>query len=290
MGDLIIALVSGLCLGGTYALLSMGIVLVFRGTGIFNLCHGELLLLAAYLVATIAGHHVSLGLAALIGVATLAAVSMIIYRLGLYRTTGQPSFIGLIATLGIATVLDNVMNLAWGSGQYEISAGWLPSGSVHMAGAGVSELDISVAVIALVLCGLVVLWLQFTSIGIRMRAAGSNALLASQSGINVRRYYLGVWAVAGGLAAAAGVLYGSTVLITPSLSGLGLLALPAVMLGGLDSVVGAMVGGVLIGILQACVTTYWNGTVLDVVTYGVLLLILLIRPEGILGSREAVRV
>jgi branched-chain amino acid transport system permease protein len=290
MGNFVISIVSGLALGGTYALLAMGIVFVFRGTGVFNLAHGELLLLGAYLVGTLLAHEVPFAAASVVSVFAIALIGVLIYRFVLSKTTGRPPFIGMVGTFGIATALDGAMNIAYGERQFSLTATWLPSGSLRVAGVGVSWLTVWVAVFAIVLSAAVVVWSRLTDAGVRLRAAGSDPLLASQSGINVRRYYLLAWAMAGGLAAAAGISYGTTVIVNSSLESLGLAALPAVILGGMDSIDGALAGGIVVGLMQGFVTTYWGPQNLDVATYGLLLVALLVKPEGLFGTREIVRV
>ena len=290
MARVVISVVGGLSLGATYSLISLGLVLAFRGTGIFNLAHGEFLLLGAYLVAKWQASGWPLGVASVLAIVAVAAVGMLFYRLVLYRTTGLPHFIGLVASLGLAAIMDGAMSIYFGSDERTIRVSFLPKGSYRIFGAGLAKSTVILAVFALFVACATALWARFTDAGTRMRAAGFNALLASQGGINVRRFYIGAWALAGGLAALAGITYGSTNLVTPSLVQLGLAALPAVMIGGIDSIDGAVIGGLLVGLLQGFVTTYWGGNVLNAVTYGVLLLVLLVKPEGLFGTKGAVRV
>jgi branched-chain amino acid transport system permease protein len=131
---------------------------------------------------------------------------------------------------------------------------------------------------------------RFTSLGRRIRAAGQSPLLASQGGINVRRLYLGSWAIASVLAGIAGIAYGTTNIVGTGLVGVALSAFPAILIGGLDSVEGAIVGGLLVGVFQGFVATYLDPKLLDVLTYSLLLVIMLFLPQGMFGTKSIARV
>jgi branched-chain amino acid transport system permease protein len=132
--------------------------------------------------------------------------------------------------------------------------------------------------------------LQTTRPGRQVRVAGQDPVLASQSGINVRVIHMLSWAGAAALAGIAGIAYGSSNVIDTSMVQLGLSAFPAIVIGGMDSIVGAIVGGVIVGIVQGFVATYLNPSLENVFTYTLLLLVMLVVPEGIFGTRRAVRV
>lgn len=285
------AVVGGLELGATFALVGLGLVLAYRATDTINFAHGELMLLGAYVVgrwnargayAFIWSVAVSLVIVALLGA--------LLFRAILQRTVGLPPFVPIVATLGFASIADGVMNLIFGSQQYTITIPGAPTGSLHLAGATFGSNGVVLATVSYAIAIGVVLLMRFTGVGMRVRQAGQNALLASQGGTNVRRVYLLSWATAAALAALAGITYGSTNVVNPAMEELAFLALPAILLGGLDSMFGAIVGGVLIGLLQSFISTYWNGAYVSVSTYTVLLLVILVRPQGILGTRQVARV
>jgi len=123
-----------------------------------------------------------------------------------------------------------------------------------------------------------------------VRAAGQDSVLASQGGIHVRRMYIGAWVIGGVLAAIAGILYGSTSIVDSSMSGLGLIAIPALVLGGLDSFEGAVAGGLIVGIVQGFITVYLGGQWVNPVTYTLLLVVLLVLPRGLFGTQEVLKV
>jgi branched-chain amino acid transport system permease protein len=285
------AIVSGLFLGGTYALIALGLVLVFRATNTFNFAHGQAMLLAAYVVGKYANGSSASFLGTFgIGLVLVAAISVAFYILVLRRLVGQSLFLAVIATLGLGSLLDGIMGVAFRTQQYAIENPLLPKGSLHVFGARVQTATVLIAAVSLAIAGLIALVLQKTQLGIRVRAAGQSPLLASQGGINVRAVYILSWATAGILAGLAGLAYGSTAIVTPALVDVANLALPAMMLGGLDSFVGAIVGGVIIGVLQGLTATYVGSDHVDAITYAVLLLVLLVRPSGLFGTKIVTRV
>jgi branched-chain amino acid transport system permease protein len=290
MAQFVISVIGGLATGSAYCLLSLGLVFAFRGTGIFNLAHGQLLLLAAYLVAEWSTTGVPFGLSVVAGILVVAFIGVLFYRLVLYRAVGLQPFIALIATLGLAAILDGITSLIFGGKSLQISASILPPGVLHIAGTGISEATLVLTAFSLCVALAIIIWSHRTETGTRLRAAGQNALLSSQGGINVRRFYMAAWALSAGLAAIAGITYGSTNLVSPTMVDLGFSALPAVMIGGIDSIDGALIGGLAIGLLQGFVATYAGGQLLDVTTYTVLLVVLLFRPQGLLGTKEVIRV
>jgi branched-chain amino acid transport system permease protein len=283
------SLVGGLTLGGTLALIALGLVLAFRATRTFNFAHGELMLLPAFIVGYFQAHHVSLGLALPLTLLVSTLTGVLFYVLVLRRTTGLPLFMGIVATLGLASVLDGVMGILFGGNQYAIVLPEIPTGVTRIGGAGISQTTLALSGWTIGLAIIVIAIVRFTHLGLTIRAAGQDPVLASQCGINVRRVYTGSWAAVAVLAGIAGISYGSTTVVNTSMVGLGLVALPAIMLGGLDSIEGAVVGGLIIGLVQGFTQTYLGGQYVDVVTYSILLVVLLIHPEGLFGTKHVVR-
>jgi branched-chain amino acid transport system permease protein len=291
MTQVIVSLIGGISLGGTYALVALGIVLAYRATSTFNFADGEFMLLPAYLVgAWQAKHEASLGVAVLGGLVIVAVIGVGFYLLVLQRTTGLHHFMGIIATLGLAAVLDGVMLLIFGSPEYTIRASFLPHGVVSIGGARFSATTLTLTAFTLVLATFIAAWLRFTNSGRRLRAAGQDPILASQGGINVRSYYTWSWALSAILAGIAGVVYGMTNVVDSSLVNVALVAFPAIIIGGLDSIEGAVIGGLMIGIFQGFVATYLGSQLLDVLTYALLLVVMLTFPRGLFGTKQVMRV
>ena len=291
MDRFIVSLIGGASLGGTYALIGLGLVLAFRATETFNFAHGELMLLPAFMVGYFQAHN-SMPFAAglVVSLVVIAVVGVLFYLLVLQKTTGLPVFMSLIATLGLAAILDGVIAILFGSNQYGITFPGLPKGVTHVFGARISTESIVLTIFTVLLAALVAGVMRFTNLGTRIRAAGQDAVLASQGGIQVRRLYMGSWAIAAVLAGIAGISYGSVGIVNTSVTQLALSAIPAIMLGGLDSIEGAVVGGLVVGIIQGFTDTYLGGQYQDVVTYSLLLVILLTRPQGLFGTQQVSRV
>jgi branched-chain amino acid transport system permease protein len=292
MSQFLVSLISGIALGGTYALIALGIVLIFRATDTFNFAHGQFMLLGAYLVAKWQGEWKGAPLIVVLaaGIAVVAVVGWLLFRIALRRIIGAPPFIGVIATLGFAAVADAVMTIIFGPEERTITFSFLPEGSYVWAGAHISKASVYIAIVSLFVAGVTALVIAKTRVGAKVRAAGQDVLLASQSGINVHRVYAGSWAAGCALAAFAGITYASTNVVTPDMVSLGLVAFPAILLGGLDSIEGAIVGGVVTGLIESFTASYWGGQWTYVTTYSLLLVVILVRPAGLFGTKTIVRV
>lgn len=285
----ILSVVSGLTLGGTISLIALGLVLAFRATRVFNFAHGELLLLPAFILGYYELKGWSFGPSALLGIAAATAVAVAFYWVVLRRTAGLSLFMGIIATLGLASMLDGLMGILFPLGQFAVRIPGIPTGSVVVGGASISDSSLIFGGIAFGLSFLVIAVIRLTHLGLSIRASGMNSTLASQCGLPIEKLHAGSWAVAGILAAIAGIVYASESSAGLPMIDLGIAALPAILLGGLDSVEGAVIGGIIVGLLQAFSQTYLGGSYVNLTTYGLLMVVLLLYPQGMFGSKEVVR-
>ena len=291
MSELVISVTVGLTLGGTFVLIALGMVLGFRATSTLNFAHGQFMVLGGF----IAGYWQATSgrpwwVDVIPSIVILGAVGAVFYRLVLQPTIGLPHYVGLIASLGVAAIADGLMGIIFGAeSQYLIRIPILPDGVVRIAGVRVSSESLVLAAFSFALAGAVAAVLRFTQLGLRVRAVGQHPVLASQGGINVRAVYMGSWAIASALAGVAGIVYGATSVVGTDMVEVALLAFPAMLLGGIDSVTGAIVGGVLIGLLNGVVLVFLGGGAVTAITYTVLLLVILIRPSGLFGTREVAR-
>ena len=289
MVKLIASIIGGIELGGTFALISLGIVLAFRATKVFNFAQGQLLLLPAFILGYSEVHNVPLSISIPLAFIVNILVSVSFYFLVLNRTTNLPLFMGIIATLGLAAILDGAMGILFQVGQYQINIPGVPKGFVLIYGAGISKAEIFFAIFTLVIAIIFAAVIRYTHIGLSLTAAGQNALLSSQCGLQVRRLHAISWGLAATLAAIAGISYGTSTIANTSMAGLGLDALPAIMLGGLDSIEGAIFGGLVVGLIESFTASYLGGPYINLVTYSLLLVLLMLRPQGIFGTKEVVR-
>jgi branched-chain amino acid transport system permease protein len=293
MSQLLTLVVSGLSLGCIYALIALGFVTVFRATRVVNLAHGSLLLLGAYVVGRT---HGTLGFAraVVLGVAVTAAVGMLVEAAIVRRS--RHADLGTLAmlTLGVDVLLATELTRRIGTDLLTIGDPW-GADVARVGGVGLPLTRLAAAAVALVLVGGLLAASRLSGWGIAMRAAATSAETAALMGIRLGRVAAGAWALAGALAAVAGVFF--TAFPSPGIgAGVGLAALgaavPAAVLGGLDSTSGALLGGLVIGMVSTLAAGYQDQLAFlgrglgAVVPYAVMLLVLLVRPSGLLGTRE----
>jgi branched-chain amino acid transport system permease protein len=298
MNQFIELLISGLSLGCIYALIAMGFVVVFKATNVVNFAHASVLMLGAFLVAR---WHASLGFfgavaAAAACCAVVAALCDIVLVRPLRRRRGTQDVLAIL-TIGINIVLGTELAREVGTDLLPSGAPW-GSDVTHLLGVTVPQTRIAAAVVALALMGL--FWLAFTRSdwGVAMRSAASDPEAAALSGIRLGRVAAGAWALAGALAAIGGAFFTSfpAAGVNNSTGLLALTAIPAAVLGGLDSTAGAVVGGLTIGVATTLAAGYQDQIAFlgrglsEVVPYIALLLVLLWRPSGVFGTREVTRV
>lgn len=278
-----------LVLAAIYALISCGYVLVYRVSRVLNLAHGELMMLGAYLLTTTAslfgGHPVvAILMAAVLGL----TVGVLVYVLLMRRMTGEMVLAAVLCTIALGVMLRGVMVLTWSAQvRHPIAAlGWTNASLDLIGGARISLVSLCLVGATILVYGGLFGFLNFSRWGIRMRAAGQNPLLASQRGIQLH----GVYAIAWGLSTFIGGLAGMLISLDSGLDAtmaiLGLKAFPAALVGGLDSLAGALLGSAIVALAEVLLIQYVNPLLSDVVPFFVLLAVLVFRPWGLLGSRE----
>ena len=291
-------LVSGLSLGCIYALIAMGFVIVFKATNVVNFAHASVLMLGAYLVAK---WHESLGfvgalLAAAAACAVVAALIDVLLVRPLRRRRGGIDALAIL-TIGVNIVLATELTRQVGTDILPTGAPW-GSDTASFLGITVPQTRIAAAIVAIALMGAFYAAFKYSDWGVAMRSTAADPETAALMGIRLSRIAAGAWAVSGFLAAIAGAFFtsfpASGVSTTTYL--LALTAIPAAVLGGLDSITGAVVGGLVIGVSITFTAGYQDELsflgrgLSDVIPYVVLLLVLLWRPSGLFGTREISRV
>jgi branched-chain amino acid transport system permease protein len=279
----------GLFSGGLLALVALGFVLIYKGTGVINFAMGEFMMLGAYFFYTA---NVVWGLALWLALpatlAAVAAVAALIERTILRPLSGQPVISVLMATIGLASVLHGGIEAVWSGRNYEMPA-LLPRkpfflGDVMIPG----QIVWSFCLAAVVIAGFT-LYFRFSKTGVAMRAAASDPVTAYVMGIDVRHTQRLTWIFAGVVGAMAGIVVASMSSLSPALGTTALGVLAVIILGGLDSIAGAIVAGLVIGLLESLTAGYLGGKVRDIVPYVVVLVILLVRPYGLFGTRQIER-
>ncbi|GIX46137.1 MAG: branched-chain amino acid ABC transporter permease [Candidatus Tectimicrobiota bacterium] len=282
--------VNTLVLAATYALIACGYVLVYRVSRVLNLAHGELMMLGGYLLLTTASLFAGRPLLA-VAVALLLSLGLglLVYVVLMRHFTGESVLAAVLVTIALGILLRGLAILLWTAQlQYPLVAlGWQNPALSLGGGAVISAAGLlTLAAVAVVYGGLL-LFLRYTPWGIRMRAAGENPLLAAQRGVALPQ----VLALAWGLATLSGGLAGMLLACDSGIDGtaviVGLKAFPVALVGGLDSLSGALVGALLVAAAEVLAIAYLDPLVSDVVPFFVLLAMLLLRPWGLFGRREA---
>ena len=309
MGFFLETLIGGLMTGMLYSLVAIGFVLIFKASGVFNFAQGAMVLFAALAMARFAewipkglGFDSKLlanVLAFVAAMALMIAVAWVIERLVLGKLVNQEGITLLMATLGITYFMDGFGQTVFGSDIYKIDIG-LPKDPIFLlestfqGGVLVNKEDLYAAVIAAALVIVLTMFFQYTGTGRALRAVADDHQAAQSIGIPLSRVWVIVWSVAGFVALVAGVIWGSKLGVQFSLSVLALKALPVVILGGLTSVPGAIVGGLLLGmgekLSEVFIGPLVGGGIEIWFGYVVVLLVLLVRPQGLFGEKIIDRV
>jgi branched-chain amino acid transport system permease protein len=289
--------ISGISLGFVLALLALGFVMIFKATRVVNFAHGSFVLLGAYVIARLNEGGMAFVPAVLIGVVATAVVAVIVQVLILKRLRGASLDILAICTIGVNIILATELTRRIGTNVLNIGDPWGEK-VTHIFSFAVPQARVAAAVVAIVLLSGFVALHKFSDFGIAMRSAADDGEAAALMGIRLGRVAAGAWAVAGGLAAVGGIFL--TTFPTPGVdANVGLSALaafPAAILGGLDSIAGAVVGGLLIGIVITLTAGYQDDLsflgrgLSDIMPYVVMTAVLLVRPWGLFGTRELTRV
>ena len=278
-------LVTGISVGGIYALLATGYSLIYSLLDFSNWAHGEFAMVRAYVAVVLSSF---LGLpfvvAAVGGMLGGALVSYLCERMAYrrIRSNGAPNMFLMIAAMGLSNVFQQAANLIF-SGQYRSYPFKLPVSTVKGATAYIGVLDlVSLAITAVVIVLLVYL-INKTQFGLNVRAIACNAYAAKVLGVKVDRCIASVFMLAGALAGVAGVLYGMKDNVFPTMGNVGLKAFIASVIGGLGSVPGAIVGALLLGILETLVSAYVSSSLWDFFSFALLIVLLLVKPSGLFG-------
>lgn len=284
--------VSGASQGFIYGLIALGFVLIYKATETVNFAQGELMMLGAFGGLALATWGGLPYWAVLVGSVAMLAVFGFVAELALLRPVfGQPSFSLIMVTIGMGFLARGLVTMIPGIGTDSHSLDTPFKGQVIEAGGLVIGMEHVVIIGAgLVLCVLLYALFRFTRIGIAMQAVSQNQLAAWYMGIPVRRLNGLVWGLSAAVAAVAGVLLAPIAFIHANMGFIGLKAFPAAVIGGFDSLPGAIVGGLILGIIEALAGFYLPEGFKDVAAYIVVLVVLVVRPYGLFGQPSRKRV
>jgi branched-chain amino acid transport system permease protein len=284
-------IVGGLALGAIYAIVALGFVLVYKSTGVLNLAHGEFLMLGAYFSVTIlVTQNLSFFLGLLIVVVVMALFGLFVHYGIMRRMVGQGFFAIVLATIGIATVIRALLLIFYGPrerGRLEV----LPQGQFEWGGAVIRYVDLIVFAVVAVCVALFFAFFQYTRLGLHMRAVADDLEAAAAMGIDPDRVYAMTWAAALAMAGLGGLLFGHvTAVIDQNLAAIGLRAFPAAVIGGLTSLGGAIVGGLIVGVVEQLAGGHLGTKWREPVAFSVMFIVLLLRPTGLWGRKDLERV
>ena len=286
-------LVAGVALGSIYALIALGFVLIYKSTRILNFAQGELVLVGAFTAfAFLSQAGLPPALALPLTVVVAVALGFTVERLLLRPMLGEPVIAVIMVTLGLAGILKGSARAIWGSVNRPFPD-IFPALSLTLFDVAIPGPFLWGCLIAGACLVAFTLFFRLSTWGVMMRAAANHQAAALSVGIDVRRVFALSWAIAAAVAALGGVLLGAINVIDMNLGMIGLKVFPVVILGGLDSIPGAILGGLLIGILEnlsgGFIEPWVGGGVKAVAPFVALLLILLVRPYGLFGTREIER-
>ena len=294
LGFLLSLLMNGVSIGMMYSLIALGFVLVYKATDAINFAQGEFVMMAGLIASAILAIDGAPLIAALVATfAIMIGFGFALERVVLRPLLGRPVVAVIMATIGLAAVLRGLAPVVFGGETRPLT---LPIGDdpISLGPTSLPPIQLLGIVVTIVFFAAFSWFFKKSRLGVAMRAVADNQQVAQAMGINVERYFALAWAMAGIVSAAGGIVWGSMLGVDVHLALVGLKVFPVVILGGLDSVGGALVGGLIIGIVENLVAGYIDpyvgGGTKDFVPYVLMILVLMVKPYGIFGKRRIERV
>ncbi|MEQ1648155.1 MAG: branched-chain amino acid ABC transporter permease [Hyphomicrobiaceae bacterium] len=285
MLDFIQQVSGGIALGCIYGLIALGTVLIYKTTEVVNFAQGDLMMLGGFLGYTfiaILGFNYWTGF--LLAVLAMGVVGVFLERFVVRPILGYPQFAIVMATIGLGYLLRSIAGMIWGTDDLKIETPF-SAGALNLGGVVIAHDKLSIVFATIILCIILYYFFNKTRVGTAMRATSENMLAAYYMGIPVKRIVSLVWAISAMVAAIAGILLAPITFVHSNVGlALGLKAFPAAVLGGFGSIPGALIGGIIIGIIETLAGFYLATGWKDVAAYIVLLAVLLLKPEGLFGA------
>ncbi|HJX72779.1 MAG TPA: branched-chain amino acid ABC transporter permease [Candidatus Deferrimicrobiaceae bacterium] len=288
--------ISGLVIGSIYSAVALGFVIIYKATRVVNFAQGELLMVGAYVCyAFLVQMHVPFWAALLLTILFGMVLAMFVERLILRPMIGEPIISIIMVTIGLSLVLRSLVAAIWGTEILVYEPKLFPQEMVEIAGLPISLEFVWCFILSLVLLAVFSVFFKYSKAGVAMRATAFNQQVAQSMGISVKHIFALSWVISAVVSGIGGVLIGNINGINSSLYHFGLKVFPATILGGLDSILGAALGGMIIGILEnlsdGFCKTYLNlSGVKEVAPYVFLVIILMIKPYGLFGTKDIERV
>ena len=287
--------INGLVVGGIYSLVALGFVIIYKATKVVNFAQGELVMVGAYMCfALTVQFHIPFIWAFLMTLVFSVLLGLAIERMVLRPLIGEEHISVIMVTIGMSSVLKSLVQLFWGT-QIKVYPQVLPSEPVVIAGLPVAPVYIAAFILSAVLFAIFSVFFKYSRTGVAMRATAFDQQAAQSMGIGIKNIFAMSWCISCIVSAVGGVILGNINGINSQLGHLGLKVFPAVILGGLDSLLGAALGGLIIGVLEnvcdgAARQLLGLGGFREVAAFIILVIILMIKPYGLFGTKEIERV
>jgi branched-chain amino acid transport system permease protein len=271
----------------TYALLAAGIVILYKAGRVVNFAHGEIAIVGGYVFYSsgLMGGGMSLWLAILGAVVFAVVMGTFIYAAMMRRVVGEPFHVAILVTVGIGIVLKSAIIVLWHAEQVTIDIGVAPAVQLK-GGATLSYMDLASIVLTIAFFAALYLFFTFTRLGVQFRGTAENPLLASQRGVNVNFVLALAWVIAILAATLSGVLYGGRAFLSPESVTIGLAGLTAALVGGLDSLRGAVLGAFIVALAQYLTVRLIDPVLSEALPFLILLVVMSVRPWGLFGTVE----
>ena len=297
LGPFLETLIGGLLTGVLYSLVALGFVLIYKASGVFNFAQGAMVFFAALTFVSLVERGWNFWLALIVTLAVMVLLGIATERVVLRPMVNQPQITLFMATIGLTFVLEGLSQLIWGSQPHGLELG-IPDVPMEALSQkwniNISQFDVFAAVVAGLLVAVLAVFFHKTRIGRALRAVADDHQAALAVGIPLQHIWAIVWAVAGFVALVAGLMWGVRNGVQFALTFVALKALPVLILGGFESIAGAIVGGLIIGATEKLAEVYigpfFGGGIESWFAYVVALLFLLVRPEGLFGEKIIDRV
>lgn len=283
-------LFGGLAVGSIYGLVALGFAVVFKATDVFNFAQGMFVVCGAFFAVTaVSILKLPFGVAILFIIGASALLGVVIHMLLIQPLSGRPMLSVIMLTIALSIVMRALIEMFYGSQGRPLNTA-LPTGVFVVGDLRMSQLHLTAMVVSWVCMAAFGAFFKFTPVGLLMRATADGHEAAVVSGVNVNVMNRLAWAIGSVLAAIGGLFLGQLQIVSTELESIGLLALPAVVIGGMQSIPGAIIGGILVGLIEQLAASYISPKSSDIVIYGLLLVILMVRPWGLFGQKELGRV
>jgi branched-chain amino acid transport system permease protein len=283
-------IISGMAVGCIYALVALGFVLIYKATEVINFAQGEFMMIGAFAAYTLIVFCKLPFLPAFVFTLIFMFLFGILLDRVIFRPlVGEGAFALVMVTIGLAFTLRGLAGMIWTYDTFDFPFVFSEK-PLDLGGLVISKVHLTIIVSSVILMSLLYLFFKFTDIGIAMQATSQNQLAAYLMGIGVKKVFLLTWAISAVIAAIAGILIAPISFLHANMGFIGLKAFPAAVLGGFGSIPGAIVGGLIIGLSENLAGGYLTPGFKNIFAYIILILVLMIRPEGIFGIKEKKRV